>query len=658
MWLNSLFIAVLNMSLTGGIATLIVILARVVMKKAPKLFSYAIWAIVLFRLLCPVSLTSNFSLLGVMNLPVADNGNMEYIPYRIHNEQNKTGIVELPVENASNSDRVLNQHVITTLDSFQIHMFIVAFIWIFVIIILVLYNGNQYLKLRHQLIGGSPLFKNVYLVDHIDSAFVLGLLCPKIYLPSTLTEKERGYILKHEKYHISRGDHIIKLLAFTALCIHWFNPLVWIAFSLLRKDMEMSCDEAVIKNLNSDIRSDYAQSLLFLSSRKKNMANFPISFGKEDVKNRIKNILNYKNPTFGVTIFSLMALIIVTISLLTNPLHSIKTTNYEDTINSEATILVNDEIVTDNTGNTISLPVSSHENTNLLTLDNLMRMCEKDTWKEDVQTKGLSLFTPYSNIIQNEIVGTNESLTNFYYCSLTYNQKKYELQIYYWLPETAQEYGYERNEIDSIGIFDITTGDGQLLYMTPKENGFYPNTDILSFLSKDYGLEQYLTYTLPEGEKLGDFRVGIVDHFDGALFDRTVTDIHGNSIPTFFNASGGLLVCTTDDVEFIFTDGTITHVQGVQINHMEIIEKGESYRTEDFSVYLVKTAFDLFTASELEEYETVNNVKLTVQDTTSRYWYAYMGKEGSSQKYLAFLNADLYSKADMLNFINQIRLVN
>ena len=124
----------------------------------------------------------------------------------------------------------------------------------------------------------------------------MGLFRPKIYLPSTLTETERGYILRHEQYHLRRRDHVVKLLSFLALCVHWFNPLVWAAFILAGKDKEMSCDEAVVRELGEDIRADYSASLLSLATGRRIVAGMPLAFGEGDTGGRIRNLLNWKRP--------------------------------------------------------------------------------------------------------------------------------------------------------------------------------------------------------------------------------------------------------------------------------------------------------------------------------------------------------------------------
>jgi len=168
-------------------------------------------------------------------------------------------------------------------------------------------------------VTASPLRDNIYLADEIHSPFVMGLFRPKIYLPSEMEEREQSYIILHEQHHIRRLDHIAKALAFAALCIHWFNPLVWAAFILSGKDMEMSCDEAVVRKLGPEIRGDYSASLLSLATGKHIMAGMPLDFGEGNTKDRIKNLASWKKPALWVVLVAVIACAALAVCLLTNP---------------------------------------------------------------------------------------------------------------------------------------------------------------------------------------------------------------------------------------------------------------------------------------------------------------------------------------------------
>ena len=198
-------------------------------------------------------------------------------------------------------------------------MAIGTYVWMGGVLVMSISGFVTYLRLRRKLVTASRLRDNIYLADEIDSPFVMGLIRPKIYLPSAMEEREQSYIILHEQHHIRRLDHIVKTLAFAALCVHWFNPLVWAAFILSGKDMEMSCDEAVVRKMGAQIRADYAASLLSLATGKRIIAGMPLAFGEGNTKSRIKNLANWRKPVFWVVFVAVIACVVLAVCLLTNP---------------------------------------------------------------------------------------------------------------------------------------------------------------------------------------------------------------------------------------------------------------------------------------------------------------------------------------------------
>ena len=302
MWMYTLLPHIWNMSLTGSFVILCVLLARLALKKAPKAYSYALWAVVLFRLLCPVSFSAPFSLLGALDAPAAEQHMVEYIPPDIvHTPYPAIDTPSAAVDGTVNETLPQGPEQ-TAADPLEAPMAIGTTVWLFGGGALAAYSLISLLLLRRRLVGALPVGQNVYLADHIGTPFVMGVVRPKIYLPSTLSETERDYILLHERCHIRRLDHVVKLLAFAALCVHWFNPLVWAAFILSGKDMEMSCDEAVLKQMGPDIRADYSASLLSLSTGRRIIAGAPLAFGEGNTKSRIRNALGWKDPALWVKV--------------------------------------------------------------------------------------------------------------------------------------------------------------------------------------------------------------------------------------------------------------------------------------------------------------------------------------------------------------------
>lgn len=271
MWMYTLLPQILNMSLTASIVIVLVLAARFLFKKAPKVFSYALWAVVLFRLVCPVSFSSQLSLMGLFNMPSSTSddsaySSMNFIPADIvHTEFPQVNLPLPGISEAINSNLPQGREQLVA-DPLEAPMAFGTLLWLMGSIAMLIYSVISFVNLRRKLVGAVRLRDNIYLADHIVTPFVLGVFRPKIYLPSTLREEEQSYVILHEQTHIRRLDHIVKILAFLALAVHWFNPLVWVAFVLAVKDMEMSCDERVLKLMGGEIKGAYGASLLSLAT--------------------------------------------------------------------------------------------------------------------------------------------------------------------------------------------------------------------------------------------------------------------------------------------------------------------------------------------------------------------------------------------------------
>lgn len=317
--LERLFIEVLNMSLTGSVIILAVLLARSVLKKAPRILSYMLWLVVLFRLLCPFSFESGFSLLGALQNESASEGRMEYIPENIGYQMEPKVTLPVPVMNDAVNHSLPAGNPAGSVNPLQIVLYLTVRIWILGILMMFVYNCVSGLRLKRRLKSGVRERDNIYRLPGSGSPFVYGFFRPKIYLPENLTRKEEKYMLLHEQIHIRRGDHIYRLLAFLALCLHWFNPFVWIAFSFSGRDMEISCDEAVVRKLGSRIKKEYSASLLNLSCGSRVVKGTPLAFGESDTGNRIKHILRYKKPARIFAGISVVICVIFAAALLANP---------------------------------------------------------------------------------------------------------------------------------------------------------------------------------------------------------------------------------------------------------------------------------------------------------------------------------------------------
>ncbi len=291
--MTAIFERVLNMSLTGSIVIAVVLLARLLLRRAPKIYSYMLWAVVLFRLLCPISLSAGLSVLKP--LPVTTTQGLSTVTYRPVEP-----VIPVSGELGREVARAESAETVKTETGAQV-MTLAAAVWLTVGGALAGCSLVQYTVLRRKLREAVPYRGEVYLSDSIATPFVMGVIAPKIYLPSDTPKAERRFIIAHERHHLHRGDPLWKLLGYLALCVHWFNPLVWLAFFLGGKDMEMSCDEAVLDRLGEGIRADYSQALLRLATHKRLIAGMPLAFGEGETKGRVRNMARWRRPKVWVS---------------------------------------------------------------------------------------------------------------------------------------------------------------------------------------------------------------------------------------------------------------------------------------------------------------------------------------------------------------------
>ena len=318
--MTALFISVLNMSITASIVVLSVMLIRIPLKKAPKIFSYALWGVVLFRLICPFSFESVFSL-----IPTLTNAIPQDIVYS-QTPAIQTGVqfVDKPINTAINNALLPvnpeNSVPVSPENSISpVHTFfnIAGYVWLFVFIALVLYAAIGYVLLKRRIYYATLARDNIYETDKIKTPFVLGFIRPKIYIPVGIDPSQQDYILKHEQTHIRRRDYLIKPFAFIVFALHWFNPLMWAAYFLMSKDMEMSCDEAVLRKVDEDIRGVYSSSLLGLSVKRGNLLT-PLAFGESDVKSRVKNVLKFKKPSRIIIVVAVVLVALLSVGFAIN----------------------------------------------------------------------------------------------------------------------------------------------------------------------------------------------------------------------------------------------------------------------------------------------------------------------------------------------------
>ncbi|MBR2027922.1 MAG: hypothetical protein IKA10_02880 [Oscillospiraceae bacterium] len=293
-----------ELSLTACYVILFILAARFLLRKAPKIYPYALWGVVYFKLVSVFKL--EFFTRSLIPQPQIDK-----IYYNISPDYTAFYSTEAGIVSQVNSEFVAPVPVVTPI-------YTPALIWFVVLCVLLAVSAVMYFKAYLKLKNSNPgnLKDNVYISDAISTPFVLGIIHPKIYLPCGLTEQQQNYVVTHEKVHIRRGDHIIKLFAFVVTCIHWFNPLVWLGFFLLEKDMEMSCDEKVLQILGNEHKKDYSYCILSLAAGKRFVPKAYLSFGDSDTKKRIKNVLDYKKPAVIASVMTIIGIVVITVGML------------------------------------------------------------------------------------------------------------------------------------------------------------------------------------------------------------------------------------------------------------------------------------------------------------------------------------------------------
>ena len=312
--MEAVFLKILSMSLAATWLALAVILLRPLLKKAPKWLSVAMWALVAVRLICPVSLESSLSL-----TPDTETVITEFVY-----AQRGLSLVEQSFTNEA-MEPVLSQQqnpklMINPLLNLE---FWAAVVWLSGVAVMLLYSFVSYLLLRRRVRVSLWQADNIYFCDSVETPFILGVFRPKIYLPSGMDPNQIPYVTAHEKAHLKRKDHWWKPLGFVLLALHWFNPVLWVAYILLCRDIELACDEKVVKDTDGAYRAAYSRALLDCSVHRRQVMACPLAFGEVGVKTRIKLVLHYKKPTIWILLVAVLLCGVVAVCLLTDPVRDL-----------------------------------------------------------------------------------------------------------------------------------------------------------------------------------------------------------------------------------------------------------------------------------------------------------------------------------------------
>lgn len=633
--IDVLFRQLFNMSITGIYVILAILLVRLFFRRMPKKISYALWIIAGLRLVLPFSFSAPFSIFNLkfFNSVVSKSPNDHTLTF----VQGDLGQTITPTANTvlpstgqlGQASGTISAPVISEQIS-QSGWLIAAIVWLIGIFILVIIAIAAYIKVKQLVDNAVRLEDNVYEADRIPSPFILGFFRPRIFIPFHLAASEQDYILRHERYHLRRGDHWLKPVAYLILMLHWFNPIVWLAYYLMVRDMEMSCDEAVLNQMSDSLKYDYSSSLLAMAARKPFLPVSPLAFGESNTKLRIKNILNFRKPKRWVVILSVAACLAIAAACLANPLDSAQPTSSDQLATLEEAI--HEAILAQNQNAASISEFQTEAHTILKTLDSntqvsayLVSMYFEYNLNED------GLLEKYrGNSMPIVLTFTRDSAGN-----LTLSE--------YWIPEDGDYYGSSIRskfpaDIEEAALTSYTFSAAHEKICEDNARNYFASKKTTTIFQFD-SISQYLQYDLP-AELIVDNYNRELGSLGGNLFGlkdngNFVAEEASESTPPGWHSFGGAEMYYQLNCQF--NNGKLTGVS-LPWNHAFYLANAESIEGCVASAIILEVSFDLYTAPE------AYNNHITKDNQTSKMWYVFFAQEDSKISYAIFLNAKYFSK--------------
>ena len=554
--LTTLFIKIFNLSLSAGWIVLFVVLLRLLLRKAPKWINCLWWLLVGVRLVFPFSIESIFSL-----IPSAEVVSPDIIYSR--SPSISTGIPALNTVVNPVISGAFTPDPSNSVNPLQVVAIIGSWLWLLGVAAMLVYAVVCYGLLKRKMRTAVKLEGNIYESENVGSPFILGIIRPKIYLPFGLSDENRSYIISHENAHLNRKDHLIKPLAFLLLSVYWFNPLMWLSYVLLCRDIELACDERAVKNLRHEERKEYSLALLNNSAHRRMIAACPLAFGEVGVKQRIKSVMNYKKPAFWVVVVALVLSVVSSVCLLTNPVTA-------DDI-EEGYYLESDNVYSERVTDYISeniYGVGFAETTYLYAVENGITMDIGELQKSDLDNERLKTFTflgeaPELDRITVAYVARNwDDEVAYKNCTLHYlvkteNGEYYMIKAFaptLWLDGVINEDGEaELGEVGQITVNSIRK---------------------LGYLGETYKKDTVVTEKSSEvSERDSAIRIALINQLpapDGSLSDGlpfTTVSIHVAGTDTKITSEG-----TTETYAVYFARYRYTYADG------QLSEYGEANR--------------------------------------------------------------------------------
>ena len=616
--MEQVFLTVLNMSITGSYVILFVLITRMFLKKAPRIFSYSLWSMVLFRLICPFSFSSTLSFFGLFK-----KNTMEHIPANLgYMEQPQVNMGIDTLDNWVNHALPMGAPA-ASVNPMQVAIFVGSILWIIGVVGLLVYSAISYILLQKKVSTAMLASGKVFECEKIRSPFVLGIIKPKIYLPINLSQSEHDYIVMHEETHIKRFDYLIKPFAFLVLCVHWFNPLVWLSFMLMTRDMEMSCDERVLRKMGNGIKKDYSSSLLALAVEGNMIKGSPLAFGESNTKSRITNVLNYKKPAFWVVMAGIIVVMVVGIGLISNPKNHKQDLSFLNIKNTVSVVLQQEEVLIRPQGRGASL-VSGDELGKFLDVSS-------NNWKEK-KVPSLYELSPdlvvYINIASDHKINFYESEPDLAMVVFDGKHRYYEIpqdtykKIYmmgikssYMIPEEIMNAvaNGKRTKLHSVqdtpnnGDYKILEVGNKNYYIYQKGGKYYierPYQFINEMSEEVY--KDAISFAIQSEEAFLEFAQNEweygIEIDDKSISSNEPIEVHNSNFKIIYSARNSILASTQEE---IFKLGQMS---GEYRDHLNIvgIEPSNVYTTDG----TVVTAF----VYEFEDVEKGTKFKLELSD--------------------------------------------
>lgn len=709
--MESIFLKILEMSIAGSACMLVVLALRVLLRKMPKVFSYVLWAMVFLRLICPFSLRSSH-----FGLMLGDMGQMletaayeqELVEYQelVHKDSRgetdmsmaeDKGEVLFPPNTGWDNVGSKSPYQGST-DEAQSNMIGSRYshsavqrqerrwvtagstVWAAGVAVLLGYSLVSYILLRRRLRQAVKIQEDVYESDRISTPFLLGVLDSRIYLPMGLEAEEKAYVLAHELVHLRRRDYLVKMVAWLILSLHWFNPLVWLAYGLMVRDMEMSCDESVIRRLGKESKKAYSQTLLAISGTvqgdlvRKLLPTAPLSFGEKDIRSRVKNILAYRSVRAGTGVLLILLLIATGIVLMTDRQGPSSLPENEETEKlsggSEpptSAEQIPDESGTDDSGIS-EADTSNKEGEQADSVDEegrswqLEDLFEMDrggemTWEQlqalvEKENPQLEDYVGYTGAVWPEENDSSRTGRFSYYLYDSEMGQDYRLDIYY---------GLEDLKLNSVYLWRENDRALRVLYWDRESDGrgVRRYTEIDGFRRDIKRLGDWVDgWELPHEEQIqiGEYRADLI-WGGGVLFiwKEEKRDLSDAWAPEEWKSAGSFTRVEREEMApFVFdNEGKLTDLRLV-MNHIEPNGPAEVLEGCREQAVLVSMNHDMYTVSELAELEEAGR-PVPEEEATADFWYIGFAREDAPYGYVLFLAERYFTKEEAIAMARSVR---